>query len=346
LQHDIVVIGGSAGSLEPLRVILGSLPEDFPGSVFVVIHLSPEFPSMLDEVVTRWGGLRASFPPDCEAILPGRIYLAPPDRHLLIEPGRVRIECGPRENRHRPAIDPLFRTAARVYGPRVVGIILSGMRDDGSAGLYAIKQRGGVTMVQDPDDAVWSEMPRGAIRYVRPDFILPSLGIPHKIVDLAVDHDDFSTSGKASGTSNGPNTPPDKPDVNLESSYPEEGEGKPSVFACPECHGVLWELKDEGLVRFRCRVGHSYGAEALHDELTEASESALWAAVRALEEKAALERRAVDRLPNDATSAKRLREQSTADDASARIIRELIFGRHVEVDRSEAETVPAKKKIA
>jgi len=344
LQHDIVVIGGSAGSLEPLRVILGGLPEDFPGSIFVAVHLSPEFPSMLDEVVSRWGPLRASFPPDCEAILPRRIYLAPPDRHLEIEPGRIHIERGPCENRHRPAIDPLFRTAARAYGPRVVGIILSGMRNDGSAGLYAIKRRGGVAIVQDPDDAVWREMPGCALRYVRPHFVLTSRDILHKVVELAADQTEFSASGKTSRASNGP-APSNRPDENLESAYPDEGEGTPSVFACPECHGVLWELKDTNLVRFRCRVGHSYGTEALHDEVTQASESALWAAVRALEEKAALQKRTADRQQTDA-SAKRLREQSTADDANARIIRKMIFSRDVEMDRSEMETPPTKKKIA
>jgi two-component system, chemotaxis family, protein-glutamate methylesterase/glutaminase len=346
VQHVIVVIGGSAGSLEPLRMILGGLPPDFTGSVFVVVHLSPEFPSMLDELASRWGPLPASFPPDYEAILPRRIYLAPPDRHLLIEQGRIRLDRGPRENRHRPAIDPLFRSAARVYGSRVVGILLSGLRDDGSAGLYAVKQRGGIAVVQDPEDAVWREMPDRALKYARPQFVLQPRDIASKIVELATGEELQPAMSKESHLPNG-SPVPDRGDENLHNAYHDEGEGTPSVFACPECHGVLWELKDGNLIRFRCRVGHAYGTESLSDELTQASESALWAAMRALEEKAAMHRRMAGTLAGDSILAKRFREESADDDANAHTIREMIFRRDVESEiDAQQKDVQHKKKIA
>ncbi|HEY1477932.1 MAG TPA: chemotaxis protein CheB, partial [Chthoniobacterales bacterium] len=329
-SRDIVVIGGSAGSLEPLKNIVGGLPADFPGSIFVVIHVSANSPGLFDEYLAQCGSLPASHPRDQEAIHGGHIYLARPDYHLTLEPGTIRIRRGPRENRHRPAIDPLFRTAARVYGPRVIGIVLSGLRDDGSAGLYAIKQRGGVVIVQDPNDAPFEEMPRRALEYSSPHYILPASEIPPNLIKLAhADRNEpvmpnknphpgnsqkefFKTSGSLSS---------DKPDQNLKTAYFDEGEGTPSVFACPECHGVLWELKDENFMRFRCRVGHSYGTDSLSQELSEASENALWAAMRALEEKAALQRRIADHLGGDNLTTGRLLDQSSADDASARLIR-------------------------
>ena len=344
LQHrNVIVIGGSAGSLEPLRTIVSRVPPDFAASIFVVLHISAESPALLDEQISGWGSLPATFPADREQILPGHIYVARPDCHLTLEPGRMRVLRGPRENRHRPAIDPLFRTAARLYGPRVIGIVLSGLNDDGSAGLYAIKQRGGVAIVQDPQDALYAEMPSRALRYSSPHYVLGAWDIPPTLIRLVNADQDVTVipqknDTKSSRHANSPetkNSPSGDEEQNLKVAYSDEGEGIPSVFACPECHGVLWEVQDKDkdqdkdnakdLVRFRCRVGHSYGSESLTQELSQASETALWAAMRALEEKSAMHRRAADYLASDPKSAERLRDQSSADEANARHIRDMIF---------------------
>ena len=322
-----MVIGGSAGSLSVLKTIVGSLPDSFPAAILVAIHTSPDSPSLLGKQLSRLGRLPASYPADEEQIRPGHIYLAPPDYHLSVEDSKVRILRGPRENRHRPAIDPLFRTAARIYGERLIGIVLSGMLDDGSAGLYAVKQRGGVAIVQDPNEATAAEMPLRALEYAGPQYVLRARDIGPKLISL-VNHspDQFAMSNRNKKKAAKRGTPKDdKPDRNLKASHLDEGEGKPSVFACPECHGVLWELEEKDTVRFRCRVGHSYGQDSLVTEFSQSSEAALWAAMRALEEKAAMQRRVAETLKGDVATGTRLREQSKADDANARLIREMIF---------------------
>jgi len=344
------VIGGSAGSIEPLKGIVKGLPADFPGSIFIAVHVSPDSPGLLAKLLSD--GLKASNPLDQEDIQRGRIYVARPDHHLTIEDGKIRVLRGPRENRHRPAIDPLFRTAAREYGPRVVGVILSGLMDDGAAGLYAVKQRGGATIVQDPNDAARKDMPTRAIEYVGPDTILVARDIAPTLVELANGQEvepAMAKKNSVSRKSNGRNQKrqdlasgtPEKPDVNEKTAYVEEGEGVPSVFACPECHGVLWEFKDGKMVRFRCRVGHSYGTESLSNELSVGSETALWAAVRALEEKAALQRRLAEGIGEHLMSS-RLLDQSSADAANAHLIRDLIFRHDAELRPEESE--PEKKR--
>ena len=162
--HDIVVIGASAGGVEALSQLAHLLPGDFPGSIFVVLHLPAHGPSLMPQILTRRGKLPAAHPSDGEEILPGRIAIAPPDQNLLLEDGRMRLVRGPRENGHRPAVDPLFRSAALAYGRRVVGVVLSGTLDDGAAGLAAIKQRGGIAIVQDPSDAIYPGMPAAPSR--------------------------------------------------------------------------------------------------------------------------------------------------------------------------------------
>ena len=356
------MIGGSSGAIESLRKVLPDLPPDLPAAVFVVIHLSPDSPNLLHLHVARWGSLPASQAVDGDPIQPGHIYVARPDHHMTIEGEHVRVARGPRENRHRPAIDPLFRTAAREYGPRVIGVILSGLQDDGSAGLYAVKQRGGVAIVQNPEDARWGEMPQRARAYADPQYVLHTEEIAPALVRLVnsapVETDmpnkpsakeSAKESKKGNGKGNGLNqsTKPDaatKPEDNLNAAYPEESEGVPSVFACPECHGVLWELREKELVRFRCRVGHSYGADSLTKELSAASEGALWAAMRALEAKAAMQRRIADGMGSEKVS-KRLRDQSAADDANARLIRAMIFHRDekLETEEEKESKAPARK---
>lgn len=173
MNHDVFVIGASAGGVEALTCLVGTLPSDFPGSLFVVLHIPAESPSVLPRILTRAGVLKASHPKDEERIHPGHIYVAPPDYHLLVEQGHVRVVSGPTENRHRPAIDPLFRSAARSYGARTVGIVLSGMLDDGTAGLLAIKRCGGMAIVQHPAEALYPSMSQSALTHVDVDYCVP-----------------------------------------------------------------------------------------------------------------------------------------------------------------------------
>jgi two-component system, chemotaxis family, protein-glutamate methylesterase/glutaminase len=341
-QGHIVVIGGSAGSIGPLQGILRALPTDFRASILIVIHLR-EDSLALDENLSRWSLLPTRHPVDREAIRRGHVYVARPGFHLTVEEGVMRVMRGPRENRHRPAIDPLFRTAARTYGARVIGVVLSGRDDDGSAGLYAVKQRGGVAMVQDPKEAEYDIMPRRALEYATPHYILRTQDIAPNLIKLV-----HADEGETVMSTKNPNpdisrkepgrVAKDVPDANRETVYSDEGEGSPSVFACPECGGVLWELKNKDLLRFRCRVGHSYSLHNLRQEMSQSSETALWAAMRALEEKAAMQRRAADGLGENRI-AQRLRDQSVADDANARLIRDIIFrgDAALESDESKAD---------
>ncbi|PYQ42837.1 MAG: hypothetical protein DMG99_08055, partial [Acidobacteria bacterium] len=359
-QRDIIVIGGSAGSFDPLRIIISSLPASFPGSVLIVTHMMADFPSLLEEHLSSNSRVPVSQAADQEPIRRGHIYVARPDYHLTVEAGKMRVLRGPRENRHRPAIDPLFRTAARVYGQRVIGIILSGTLEDGSMGLFAVKQRGGIAIVQDPNEAASPEMPRRALGYATPHYVLKARDIVPNLINLVqVDQDEIVMPKKKAPKTNGQKTNGDsrsrnggrvrssaKPaqgtnggaqpsrgapitdgdnQSNLKAEYFDEGEGNPSVFACPECHGVLWELREGNLLQFRCRVGHTYGSDSLVVELSAASEAALWAALRALEEKAAMQRRISDGMSSHPTSVARLRDQSEADEAHARVLREMIF---------------------
>jgi two-component system, chemotaxis family, protein-glutamate methylesterase/glutaminase len=293
-RTDIIVIGASAGGIEPIRTILRGLPASFPGALFVVVHSSPDSPGVLDVIFNTAGALPASTAEDGERIAPGHVYVAPPDHHLLIEPGRIRLTRGPKENRFRPAVDPLFRSAAQTYGPRVIGIILSGGLDDGTAGLRTVKQLGGTAIVQDPHEAWAPSMPQSALRHVRPDHVLPAGEIAPLLVRLTAAADDVEEGGYV--------VPEDvKIEVNIakEEKATDAGVlqlGDPSIYACPECHGVLLEMKDRSPLRFRCHTGHGYTIESLVSEMDDVIEESLWNAIRALEERAMLMRRAGEHL--------------------------------------------------
>ena len=289
--HDIIVVGASAGGVEALASLVRVLPSDLPAAVFVVLHLPANANSMLPGILTRAGSLPATNPVNDERIEPGRIYVAPPDHHLLVRDGRVGLSRGPRENRHRPAVDPLFRSAARHYGPRVVSVVLSGTLDDGTAGSAAVRRRGGVTVVQDPDEALFPAMALNAMASGPIDHVLPVAGIGKLLGRLA--HEPVG------------GTAPDVPwemerevemaEGNLAAMSGDDHPGTPSGFGCPDCGGVLWELRDDNVLRFRCRVGHAYSSGSLLEEQGEVLEEALWSALRALEEQAALARRLADR---------------------------------------------------
>jgi two-component system chemotaxis response regulator CheB len=281
MSKDIIVVGTSAGGIEALRVLVGALPEDFSASVFVVMHTAPESPGMLAGILDRFGNLPATNAEDGERIRPGRIYVAPPNRHLLVEPGVMRTTRGPKENRFRPAVDPLFRSAAQTYGPRVVGLILTGYLDDGTAGLWTVKQLGGTTIVQDPDDALVPFMPQNALAHVKVDYCLPLEEIAPLLIRLTTE------AAEVEGAFEVPKAVEIEVNIAKEQKALDAGVlelGEPSNYACPECHGVLLQLKDGELSRFRCHTGHAYSIESLLADITEKMDDALWNSIRAFEE--------------------------------------------------------------
>lgn len=314
--HDIVVIGGSTGAIDALTDVFRQLPDDFAASIFVTVHVASEAPGYLPVILERSGPLPARSPSGSERIEPRVIYVAPPDYHLLIDDGYVKLSRGPRENRHRPAIDPLFRSAARHHGSRVVGVILSGELDDGSLGLMAIKMRGGIAIVQDPNDALAPEMPRRAIRHARPDYVLQAAQIAGVLARLSREPVNGRPPEVTMSIERGRDGPL------FESQGNDHKPGKPSAFACPECHGVLWEVEDGELLRFRCRVGHAYTAQALNEGLSETTEAALWASLRVLEEKAALLHRMA--ASNNERAAARYQDQAQGYERHAETIRDIL----------------------
>lgn len=290
--HDIIVVGASTGGVEALTQLMYALPDDLPASVFVVLHISPQATSHLPQILSRSGALRAIHPTDGAPIRPGRIYVAPPDLHLMVEPGRVRLVRGPRENRNRPAVDPLFRSAALAYGPRVIGTVLTGALDDGTAGLQTIKQRGGIAVVQDPKDALIPSMPESALQYVDVDYCLPLAKIGPMLARLAgesaPDGAQFPVSRELTYE-----TRVVRMDNEVLSTTKQPG--TLVGFTCPECGGPIYELRDGELVRYRCRVGHSFTGESMLAGQSEALEDALWNAYNTLQESALVaERMATD----------------------------------------------------
>lgn len=285
--RDIIVIGASAGGVEALVQLIKRLPSDLPVALFVVLHVPSIGISVLPQILNRVGKIPALHPADKTPIAHGHIYVAPPDYHLLIQPEQVRLSRGPRENRHRPAIDVLFRAAAQVYGRRVVGIVLSGALDDGTAGLSVIKARGGVALVQEPTEATFDSMPRSAIAHVAVDWVLKIQEMPSILEQFA--HDTASEDDVMSEDE----LEQEAQIVAQDKAALERGErpGTASTLTCPDCGGVLWELDHGDLLRFRCHVGHAYSADSLVAGQADAVETALWSSVRALEEKAALSRR-------------------------------------------------------
>jgi len=319
--QDIVVVGGSAGSIEVLAEFVSGLPPDFPGSIFVVVHFPGSVTSTLPRILNRSGPLLARHPRDGEAIESGRIYVAPPDCHLHVSDGHVHLTRGPKENGHRPALDPLFRTAALSYGSRVVGIVLSGNQNDGTAGLLRIKQRGGLAIVQDPETALYQGMPRSAIERVAVDHVLPIQGISALVAGLASQP---AESLQGSGMSEEATSDTKADEIAM--SDRQRQPGQPSTMSCPECHGVLWEVNDDELVQFRCRVGHAYSAEALLVHQSEQLEAALWTGLRALEEHSALARRLAARAESRGHrySASTFSEQAMDAEQHASVIRSVL----------------------
>jgi two-component system chemotaxis response regulator CheB len=297
-RRDIVTIGASAGGVEALKALVTRLPADLPAAILVVLHISGERESILHDILDRAGPLAARRVADGEEVQPGRIYVARPDLHLMVEGHRIRLQRGPRENRSRPSVDVLFRSAARAYGARVLGIVLTGSLSDGTPGLLAIKRRGGVGAVQDPAEAAYPDMPTHALENVPVDYVLPLAGLSALIVRGA-------RQGLKVRTPVAPAPHPAGLDRETEVAEMENRPARtedqyrsfavPSTYACPDCNGVLWEVQEPEMLRFRCRVGHAYTAQSLLEGQDDQVESALWEALRSLEEGASLSRRMASR---------------------------------------------------
>jgi two-component system chemotaxis response regulator CheB len=283
VKRDLVIIGSSAGGLPALMEIMGGLPADFPAAIFVVQHIPPYTISNLHHILNRVGPLQAVSAVDGDMIEPGKIYVATPDHHLMVEHDKVIVKRGPKENRFRPSIDALFRSAAYTYGSRVIGVVLSGVLDDGTSGLWSVKRLGGLTVIQEPADALFPQMPLNAQEYVDIDYTVPAGQMAALLCELTT------------------NVPGKKPKLSpkelklLETEIVIAGRenafeigiiemGTLTPFTCPECHGALTELKEGKIIRFRCHTGHAYTISALLSEVSTNVEAILWQAMQGLEE--------------------------------------------------------------
>lgn len=262
------------------------LPRRLRAAICVVVHSAPDMPSALPELLSRGGPLPARHAEDRERVRHGHIYIAPPDHHLLLGDRLLRVTQGPRENGFRPAVDPLFRTAAQHHGSRVVGIVLSGALDDGTRGLQQIKRAGGVAIVQHVEDAAVSGMPLSAIRNVEVDYILPAAEIAAVVTRLATEP---VAPSRPAARSKRRGASPDVAEKGRRHLAQQEPRGTLVPFTCPECGGSLWLSDRDGVTTFRCHVGHDYSAESLGAGINERLEQALWTALRTLEESAALQ---------------------------------------------------------
>ena len=280
VNQRIIVIGASSGGFDVIRTIVKNLPPDLNASIFIVWHMSPDIRSVLPHMLNKVNKIYAAHAHDREEILPNRIYIAPPDHHLLVEEGYVRVTHGPKENRFRPAVDPLFRSAAYAYGDRVIGIVLSGALDDGTAGLWAIKNYGGTTVVQDPKDAEVSSMPENALQQVEIDYCLPAAELAGLLVRLQAEKTQKSKVVEEDQT---------KAEIQIAAENSALAmevfkNGKLTEFTCPDCHGVLSKIIEGKMIRYRCHTGHAFSADTLLATITENIEASMYNAIRGIDE--------------------------------------------------------------
>jgi len=315
----IVVVGASAGGVRALQFLASRLPPDFPAPILAVQHIGSHR-SVLPDLLARNGPLSASHATDGEALRPGHIHLAPPDHHMMVSDATIRLSRGPKENHSRPAIDPLFRSVAIEWGAAAIGVLLTGHLDDGTAGFVAIKQCGGTTVVQDPDEAEAPSMPASALRYAKVDYTLPLVEIGGVLAKLA-------------------DTPPTPVPTPALATMRHENEimrgsgdfmthlqaiGKPSMFVCPDCDGGLWEIAGASPPRYRCHTGHAYSLRNLQHAQAERTDEALWSAFRALQERELLLRTALENADLPPADLPRVRQQVGEIGRHAETLRELI----------------------
>lgn len=293
-KSKVIVIGSSAGGVIALKELVASLPPDFEVPIFIVQHIAPQVHSYLPDILNHSGSLKAKHPEDGEQIRNGHIYIAPPDHHLLIEEDHILVKKGPKENRFRPSVDALFRSAAYTYKNGVIGVILTGMLDDGTSGMWAINQMKGITIVQDPLDALYQSMPQNVLEHVNVDYIVPLAYIPELLIGLTtiemeeipIDEDKNKELMKM------------EIDIAAQQNGFERGiiqMGEPSSLTCPECGGGLTSLTEGKITRYRCHTGHAYSSESLLAEVSETAEVKVWQAIRSLEERIMLLEKSADR---------------------------------------------------
>ena len=328
-SRAVVAIGASAGGVEALSEVVADLPPDLPAAVLVVLHVPPGADSHLPSILERAGSLPAHHALDGEPLVDGTVFVAPPDDHLTIQDGRIRIDHGPRQNHHRPAIDPLFRSVSRWRDGRTIAVVLSGVRSDAVSGALAVAANDGVVLVQDPDGAAFPGMPEAVLASVDGSIRVPIEAMAERISEL-VD----ARVGVGVGASS-----PDRTDggrqqevATMTASQDIPSEDDISIppgavrYGCPDCGGVLVEIPEAEHLRFRCRVGHEFAAEDLLVAQNVALENALWSALRGLEERAELAQRMGDRLEDTLpVIAQRHRQRSADAAAEADLIRDFLL---------------------
>jgi two-component system chemotaxis response regulator CheB len=334
-----IVIGASAGGVEAVLAIARELPANLPAAVLVAIHMAPSSPRMLAKLLEGAGPLPADYPSDGEAARPGRIYVAPPDHHLIVEAGGVlRVTRGPKENGFRPAVDTTLRTAARVWGRRTVGVVLSGYLDDGTLGMFEVKRRGGVVVAQDPAEATCPDMPRSVVEHVATDYVLGVGEMPALFARLAAAGGaagrvattgaDVMAAQQPQGGGLDPQAAAGAPN-GIERK--ELTEGPPAPITCPECGGTLWEDAENSKLRYTCHLGHAYTGESLEDAQIREVEAALWTAMRNLVESAEVHRRLARRMRISGPVERAADYEARAEETERRaaLIRELLLNDRV-----------------
>lgn len=322
MGRDVVVVGASAGGVESLKGFVAGLAPDLPATVLVVLHVGASSPSLLPAILDRAGPLPASAATTHEPLRRGHIVVAQPDHHLLVVDDHSTLTRGPHENGSRPAIDVLFRSAARAAGPRVIGVILSGALDDGTAGMTSIRQRGGLVLAQRAQDAAYPSMPSSVITHVGADRV-------GSVAELAAAVNELTRSEEVHAVPAEPSqtlvSEVDMAHMNRD-AFAADRPGSPSGYSCPDCSGTLFEIDDDGQLRFRCRVGHAWSSLALMAAQSHALESALWMSFRSLEEKAALSRQLADRAGErgNPLSRQRYLERATEASRSAALLQRLL----------------------
>jgi two-component system chemotaxis response regulator CheB len=318
-HRDIVVIGTSLGGVEALPRLVAGFPSDLPAAVLVVQHVGPDSPNYLADRLNAAGPLPAGPAVNNEPLKSGRIYVAVPDHHLMIENDRLRLTRGPRESHARPSVDVLFRSAAYYAGPRVIGIVMTGMLDDGTAGLWAIKDRGGIAIVQSPEEAPYPSMPRSALRHVKVDYTLLLADIPNVLRSLTRERVEIKEPAMN-------NRLEVETRIALEENAIKQGVrslGTQSFYTCPECHGSMIAIDEGSIKRFRCHTGHGYSQAALLGQTLPNIEATLWSALAQAEERLALLHELAQRAPNGAEGSNGYAEEAREMEYLAEKIRKV-----------------------
>jgi two-component system chemotaxis response regulator CheB len=300
--RDIIVVGASAGGVEALQKMVAELPADLPAAVFTVLHVAPRSRSFLPDILNAAGPLPARHATDGLKIEKGRIYVAPPDHHMVIERGHIHLNLGPKENHQRPCINATFRSAAAAYGDRVIGVVLTGQLDDGTAGLWDIKRLGGIAIVQNPEEAAFPSMPLSALREIEVDYTvrLAELGSLLSALTRQVQQ-------------------------NVIESESKEMRSELTDITCPDCRGTIWEIRNGSVVEYRCRIGHAYSPRSMLAEHFSAQEKVIWQSIVALEEGSDLSTRLADKLGPE-LRARLLHEARLAKEHATKL-RELLMQR-------------------